>query len=724
MDGQLSKIETIIYTIFNDQTKQMCGGHVAPQITMKEYNEYYTMIFTICRSKGGNKLYDIIMNSIDNITKNIYKNLSLATENTIMNIFCKYWNDYQLSTKFINCLFNYMNENYIKNMKITSINYMSIYQLCMSFFKNNIIVQINDRIIDIIFNSFDKIKSGESGDMIGIYEYIKCTQSIDTIQLDSLSTYRTFIETPYIVHSKQYYNRICNQLLTDTTSLIQYIARMINVESEIAIKYFHSSSTSIFNLAFNNILIGTYVDTIINDFIKYVINDDSLNYNIIYTLINRLGSGSDRISTALEKYIITSCNNNLKQISEEEINKPNVYFKNIIATYHYFDNIIKKNFNSDMRFIKSLASAFTNIVNENIIISNNPKIAPSGKGAEFIAKYTDIVLKKSNTEHDNDTIDTAINDIATVFKYIKDKDIFQKFYHKFLASRLIYNSSFSEDAEKSMIVCFKNECGTEFIIKFQRMIDDMNVSKNLLGQFKAISESSKINFNPYVLTSGSWPFKQTFNINLPDVLNKLTDNFITFYNATHQNRKLTWLHNISKGELVFKPNGVNTKYILSASTIQIAILYCFNDMTNMNLQSIKDIIGVDETIIKANMDILVKSKIMKQKDDDYIINDKYNNKKTHVKIDVAIKIDNDKEQESTKREIDADRKFIIDACIVRIMKTRKDMDHMPLVDEVITQLNNKFKPDIKMIKACIESLIDREYMKRVQDSRNKYQYVA
>ena len=38
-----------------------------------------------------------------------------------------------------------------------------------------------------------------------------------------------------------------------------------------------------------------------------------------------------------------------------------------------------------------------------------------------------------------------------LFKYIEDKDVFQKFYSKMLAKRLVQQNSTSDDAEASMI---------------------------------------------------------------------------------------------------------------------------------------------------------------------------------------------------------------------------------------------------------------------------------
>ncbi len=45
-----------------------------------------------------------------------------------------------------------------------------------------------------------------------------------------------------------------------------------------------------------------------------------------------------------------------------------------------------------------------------------------------------------------------------VFKYIEDKDVFQKFYSRMLAKRLVYQNSASDDAEAGMISKLKVIC--------------------------------------------------------------------------------------------------------------------------------------------------------------------------------------------------------------------------------------------------------------------------
>ncbi|XP_033100932.1 cullin-1-like, partial [Anneissia japonica] len=162
-----------------------------------------------------------------------------------------------------------------------------------------------------------------------------------------------------------------------------------------------------------------------------------------------------------------------------------------------------------------------------------------------------------------------------VFKYIDDKDVFQKFYSKMLAKRLVQHNSASDDAEASMISKLKQACGFEYTSKLQRMFQDIGLSKDLNERFKGHLQTNPldIDFAIQVLSSGSWPFQQGFAFNLPSELEKSFQRFTTFYASQHSGRKLMWLFHMSKGELV--TNCFKNRYTLQASTFQMAVLLQF-----------------------------------------------------------------------------------------------------------------------------------------------------
>ena len=72
-----------------------------------------------------------------------------------------------------------------------------------------------------------------------------------------------------------------------------------------------------------------------------------------------------------------------------------------------------------------------------------------------MARYCDSLLKKSNRTIDDASTEEKFNQIMIVFKYIEDKDVFQKFYSKMFANRLIRDVYASDDAEESMITKLK-----------------------------------------------------------------------------------------------------------------------------------------------------------------------------------------------------------------------------------------------------------------------------
>jgi cullin 1 len=82
------------------------------------------------------------------------------------------------------------------------------------------------------------------------------------------------------------------------------------------------------------------------------------------------------------------------------------------------------------------------------------------------------------------------------------------------------------------------------------------------------------------------------------------------------------------------------------------------------------------------------------------------------------------EKKKVIEDVDKDRRYAIDASIVRIMKSRKFLPHQQLVLECIEQLGRMFKPDFKVIKKRVEDLIAREYLERDKDNPNMFKYLA
>ena len=127
---------------------------------------------------------------------------------------------------------------------------------------------------------------------------------------------------------------------------------------------------------------------------------------------------------------------------------------------------------------------------------------------------------------------------------------------------------------------------------------------------------------------------------------------------------------------------------------------------------------------KAQMGILLKTKLITKDANNYNLNMNFKNKKIKVNINMPIKAEQKAESETVHKTIEEDRKMVIQACIVRIMKTRKRMRHNELITTAIQQLQSRFQPKVPQIKAQIGHLIEKDYLERVEGTRDEYNYLA
>ncbi|KAI8031378.1 Cullin-3B [Camellia lanceoleosa] len=325
-----------------------------------------------------------------------------------------------------------------------------------------------------------------------------------------------------------------------------------------------------------------------------------------------------------------------------------------------------------------------------------------------------------------------------LFRYLQEKDVFEKYYKQHLAKRLLSGKTVSDDAERSLIVKLKTECGYQFTSKLEGMFTDMKTSHDTIQGFYA-SMGAEIADYPtlavQVLTTGSWPTQSSVTCNLPSEILGICDKFRMYYLGTHTGRRLTWQTNMGSADLK-ATFGKGQKHELNVSTYQMCILMLFNSTDRLSYKEIEQATEIPASDLKRSLqslacvrgkNVLRKEPMSKEvaEDDAFFFNDKFTSKLYKVKIGTVVaQKESEPEKQETRQRVEEDRKPQIEAAIVRIMKSRRVLDHNNIVAEVTKQLQSRFLPNPVVIKKRIESLIEREFLERDKVDRKLYRYLA
>ncbi|KAF2072212.1 hypothetical protein CYY_006478 [Polysphondylium violaceum] len=659
----------------------------------------------------------------------------LDTKSDTISEYLKQWKQFSDGCQLCNTVvFRYLNNNWISK-KISDKKYghppdiYEIQTLGLMIWKERLFFQIIGRVLKCVEILIQKDRDGELVQHSFITQFMESLIKLDSVDKDK-SLYTNEYESLYLENTKQFYTRESVAFISSSgiSSYMKKAEERIEEEYHRSQKYLAPSSHDKLRRLLDSILIEKHKELLQSECINYLKDEKLDEIHHMYKLLSRIESGLTPVLETVQNYIQHVGFEAIKAIPDRNNPDPKNYVETLLKIYLQFSSIIKKSFNNDVSFITVLDSACHKIFNDNHITKNTTK------SPELLAKYCDILLKKGNKQHEEIELEEKLGQIIVLFKYVDDKDVFQKFYSKMLSRRLINGTSVSDDIEKLMITGLKQACGFEYTSKFTRMFTDITLSTETNERFKTHLQTNnisigKIDFSILVLTSGSWSLhSQTSSFIVPQELTVCISAFQSYYQNHHQGRKLNWLHHLCKAEV--KSFFAKKTYDFQVVNYQLGILLLFNNQDSITLDDITKFTNLNEQELPRTLQSLVEAKIITQKKNpdsatqEYILNTSYTNKRLKVKVSSSLQKETQSQNEETYKGVDEDRKLYLQASIVRIMKARKNMNHLSLIQEVIEHSKARFQPNIPMIKKCIEQLIEKEYIQRAEGESDKYLYVA
>ncbi|XP_044736413.1 cullin-4B [Chrysoperla carnea] len=677
--------------------------------------ELYQGVENLCNHNMATRIYeDLARITKQHVCDNVEQFL---VDSMDRQIFLKKMNDCWLShcrqMIMIRSIYLYLDRTYVlQNPSI-----LSIWDLGLEMFR-----------VHIIMNPLVQVRTVD-----GVLMLIEMERNCDTVDrtllksilrmLTDLQIYKDIFEQKFLDATDQIYAaeglRLMEEL--DVPEYLAHVDKRLNEENERLLHYLDPGTKWQLIHTVEKELLTEHTNHILQKGLDILLEENRVkDLHLLYQLFSRVKNGLVELCAAFNLYIKKR---GRAIVIDPEKDKTMV--QELLDFKDKIDNIINNCFQRNEKFNNSCREAFENFINQR-----------ANKPAELIAKFVDSKLRAGNKEATEEELERLLDKIMVLFRFIHGKDVFEAFYKKDLAKRLLVGKSASVDAEKSMLSKLKQECGGGFTSKLEGMFKDMELSKDINIAFRQYvehvhKELLTIDLTVSVLTMGYWPTYPAVEVNLPYDMVQYQNIFNEFYLSKHSGRKLQWQPTL--GHCVLKASFKGgSKKELQVSLFQALVLLLFNNADELSLEEVRSNTGIEDTELRRTLQSLacgkarVLQKMPRGRDvedgDMFQFNADFTNKLFRIKINQIQMKETSEEQKATEERVFQDRQYQIDAAVVRIMKMRKTLSHNLLMSELFLQLKFPVKP--ADLKKRIESLIDRDYMERDKDNQNQYNYVA
>ena len=626
----------------------------------------------------------------------------------------------------------------------------------------------------------DMIRMERNGEVIDRNLIRACCHMLEglydsTTEDENRKLYLLEFEPKFLQASQDFYRKEGQDLLAnaDASTFCSHARRRLKEEEERCQQTISILTEPKIKAIVDRELIGAYIRDVINmpgTGVRHMLDNDRIeDLANVYDLIARVDHRKGALKDAVQKRIVElgreinnagSVNASATKPDVEKADKGDkglnqqtaaaiAWVEEILLLKSKYDKLWVEAFRKNVVMEKALELSFQDFINEN------------QRSAEHLSLFLDQHLKQGAKGKTEAEVDVLLDKGIVLLQYLADKDAFEKYYKKHMSKRLLMKKTVSRDMERLMLSKMKTRIGNSFTQKLEGLLKDMNISDDLNAQYKNYvsklddGSTKRIEMDASILTTTVWPFDHLSRTTeddgtprlqcvYPSELEGLKQSFEKFYLNKHSGRALKWLPSMGTADIraTFKgSNGKVRRHELNVSTFGTIILMLFKETASdftMTFEEIHAATNIPKNELIRNLQSLSvapKTRILKKEpmsrevkpEDQFSFNEDFTSPYLKVKVSViaANRVENIDERKETQKRIDDERGLAIDSALVRVMKQRRQLAHVKLVNEALSLLIPRFKPDTGMIKKRIESLIDREYLERGSDPQTpSYTYLA
>ena len=587
----------------------------------QSFEELYKAVEDLCIHKLGQNLYDKLASECEqHIEVEIAKLVGLPDDaQLLLETVEAAWHTHCSQMSLIRSIFLYLDRTYV----IQSANVCSLWAMGLQLFRKHLeaATELQPRIVAGVLALVHKERAG---DMVKRQLLRNLLRMLWHLQLYSSPFEAAFLEASRSFYLEEGRAKIGE---LDVPTYLLHVERRLQEENERVGHYLDMQTRKPLIAVLDAQLLEVHVQDILDKGLELLMTQHRVSdLQRLYSLLSRV-NGLSQIKTgfgALVRRVGTEIVMNEERSGE--------MVQDLLDLKARMDSILEQAFDSSEELGHALKDAFEALIN---VRQNRP--------AEHVAKFIDAQLRSGGKGVSEQELEVLLDRVLTLFRYIQGKDVFEAFFKKDLAKRLLLNKSASIDAEKSIISKLKQECGSGFTNKLEGMFKDMDLSRDIAVAF-AQSQSKKdlqakigSEISVHVLTTGYWPAYPPAPLNVPKELLDHQEAFEKFYLSKHQGRRLSWHNSLAhcslKARIGMLPRSVarptccrclvcsatdkcarqsgrtGAHKELLVSLYQATILLLFNDAEQMTYTAIAQAVGMEDKELRVTLQSLACAKI-------------------------------------------------------------------------------------------------------------------
>eukprot|EP01064_Diplonema_japonicum_P037079 TRINITY_DN8601_c0_g1_i11.p1 TRINITY_DN8601_c0_g1~~TRINITY_DN8601_c0_g1_i11.p1 ORF type:complete len:769 (+),score=198.98 TRINITY_DN8601_c0_g1_i11:62-2368(+) len=738
---------------FNELLTFIEGGMLTPDPGhYKRSMGAYAVVYNICTKHEGAKmgvnfaaeLYKRAKSLVEkHLEEKVTKQVIQKTGDALLQEVHKEWRTHALIVKWTRFMFKYLDDYYTKSPIIDTLTIMML-----KCFHSAVFDKIKDNLRHVILAN---IESERDGNTINKEVLRSAIWLFIDMGMNTCDVYDEELEKVLIKQTKQYYKKESVKWMAEEGGQHTYLKRAearINEESRRADSILAPTTKGPLLKALDDELLAPHIETCLKcpDAGCEALLQSERNEGLgrMFRLFSRVEGGLDQMAGIVKDHIekegkLLNSKFSTGSAGESGEAASTTYIKSCLTLHDKYTVLFEESLSKHEVFTKARKAAFEVFINPQQ--SDSWALKQKSKDgmeivttSELLSTYIDSIIKKEMESEEQ--LDAILEKSVTLFTYIHDKDLFQQFYMKQMSRRLMHNKNQRLlDQERSQIGKLKMKMGSAFTSKLEGMLADQSHADDHNRRFKQHLTSNQeaklpIDFTPMVLTTGFWPAFKHDQLVPPEEMKICLEQYEKYYAKATQSRKLTWIHSL--GHATVSKKFAKGPRDMSVTTYQACVLVLFNATGSVLVKEAQETLSLPFEEIKRTIHSLAYGKypVIKRADgakvkqvketDQFVINEEFHTNSRKFKIPAVVK----QERESITDTNQEQRRHVIEACIVRIMKSRRTLSHNDLVTETIKQLSHLFSPDMRIIKKRIEDLIQRQYLERDEQNRNQYRYLA